>query len=208
MLQFEEKIKEWSGECVKFKGTKYYYHMPILGENRYLHRIYNPLKEDRLDQNIQNYLSDAHPDLVNLWKFCNGINLFMGYIYIFGFQQENFNDDGPKNIVYCTNNNLIKMYNENIDVLNIQFCGGYASGNALIYLRDKRDKFYLISMKDYKPLQVFDTLEEFIDYYIEIEQGYRDENGLRKKNVGYDAVLRPKDIEFQKQFPSIEALIG
>ena len=99
------------------------------------------------------------------------------------------------------------MYNDGINAPDIQFCGGYASANCLFYLRNKRDKFYILGMKDYKPLQVFDTLQEFIDYYIEIEQGFTQENGLRKLNVGYGVVLRPKDIEFQKQFPSIKDLI-
>ena len=208
MLEFEEKIKEYCGDSVEFEGAKHYYHMPNLGEDRYLHRLFKPLNEDDLKENMQEYIPDAHPDLIRLWKQYNGIDLFMGYIYIYGL--ENDEDDyeyGPCNIVYCTNNNLIKLHNDGINAPNIQFCGGYASGNALIYIKNKRDKFYLIRMKDYKPLQVFDTLEEFIDYYIEIEQGLRSEGGLRKLNVGYDAVLRPKDIEFQKQFPSIGALI-
>lgn len=208
MLKFEEKIKEYCGDSVEFEGAKHYYHMPNLGEDRYLHRLFKPLNEDSLKENIQEYIPAVHPDLIRLWKQYNGIDLFMGYIYIYGFtnQEENY-EYKPCNIAYCTNNDIIKMYNDGIDGTNIVSCGGYSSGMGLIYLRNKRDKFYLIDFNDYKPLQVFDTLEEFIDYYIEIEQGLRSYGGLRKLNVGYDAVLRPKDIEFQKQFPSVGALI-
>ena len=64
-------------------------------------------------------------------------------------------------------------------------------------------KFYLLDMLNMKPVQVFDTIEEFLEHYTLHEISLLDEYDTRSFKAPKGITLRPKDIEFQKSLPSI-----
>ena len=202
MMKFEEILSErWKKNTVP--GAIVYGKIEYEEDEQYLNYLYNPLPHDVLKKEIDTTYFAIHPNLLEFYKKYNGINITSDLISIFGFYADYIDVPLPYNLVLTTTNTRADLYNAGLPYEDIVFCGGYVRAYLLYYNQKEMGKFYLLDISTMKPIQVFDSIEEFLELYTRHEISLLDEFDSRKRKTPYDPVLRPKDIEFQKSLPCI-----
>ena len=205
MEKFEELLKNKFGDCYMIQSTKCYGRRGREGDYFYNSTVYSPFEPEKLNEKLQKYLPNAHPKLIEFWQKYNGVKLCSLCLTIYGFSTPSYERYSPYNIGTSSFDFQTFFEKYGIDASNLQNIGEYFY-YSLCYNIKEQGKFYLINLKELKPVQVFDTIEEFLALYVERELSVCNERGSRDSDATYDLVIRPKDIEFQKQFPSIETL--
>ena len=202
MMKFEELLSErWKKNTVP--GATVYGKIDYKEGNFYRNFLFNPLPKDVLKKEIDTTYFAIHPKLLEFYKKYNGVKLFPRLISIYGYHADYIDVPLPYNIVLTTTNKRASLYNAGLPYDDIVFCGDYASVYFLYYNQKEMGNFYLIDMSTFKIIQIFDTIEEFLELYTRHELSLLDEFDRRNRKTPYDPILRPKDIEFQKSLPSV-----
>ena len=201
-MKFEVLLSErWKKNTVP--GATVYGKIDYKEGNFYRNFLFDPLPQDVLKKEIDTTYFAIHPNLLEFYKKYNGVKLVSDLISIFGFYANYIDVPLPYNIVLTTTNTRADLYNAGLPYEDIVFCGGYVRAYLLYYNQKEMGKFYLLDISTMKPIQVFDSIEEFLELYTRHELNLLDEYDMRPLGAPYDPVLRPKDIEFQKSLPSV-----
>ncbi len=202
MMKFEKLLGErWKKNTVS--GATVYGKIEYEEDEQYRNYLYNPLPEDVLKKEIDTTYFAIHPNLLEFYKKYNGVKLTSHLISIYGYYADYIDVPLPYNIVLTTTNKRASLYNAGLPYEDIVFCGDYVRTYYLFYNQKEMGNFYLIDMSTFKIIQIFDTIEEFLELYTRHELSLLDEFDSRKRKTPYDPILRPKDIEFQKSLPSV-----
>ena len=202
MMKFKELLSErWKKSTVP--GATVYGKIEYKEDEQYRNYLYNPLPQNVLKKEIETTYFAIHPKLLEFYNKYNGVNLLSERISIFGYYADYTDVPLPYNIVLTTTNTRADLYNAGLPYEDIVFCGDYARKYYLYYNQKEMGKFYLLDISTMKPIQVFDSIEEFLELYTRHELSLLDEFDRRNRKTPYDPVLRPKDIEFQKSLPSV-----
>ena len=202
MMKFEELLnKRWKKNTVP--GATVYGKIDYKEGNFYRNFLFDPLPQDVLKKEIDTTYFAIHPNLLEFYKKYNGVKLLNDYIAIYGYYADYIDVPLPYNIVLTTTNTRADLYNAGLPYDDIVFCGDYKHAFYLYYNQKEMGKFYLLDMLNMKPVQVFDTIEEFLEHYTLHEISLLDEYDTRSFKAPKGITLRPKDIEFQKSLPSV-----
>ena len=201
-MKFEELLKKkW--QTIIVNGAIGLHETYYKDKKQYCNYLYNALPQNVLKKEIETTYFAIHPKLLEFYNKYNGVNLLSEHISIYGYYADYTDVPLPYNIVLTTTNTRADLYNAGLPYEDIVFCGDYARKYYLYYNQKEMGKFYLLDISTMKPIQVFDSIEEFLELYTRHELSLLDEFDRRNRKTPYDPVLRPKDIEFQKSLPSV-----
>lgn len=163
---------------------------------KYLHIIFNPIKQKELDLLIREIGVELPHDYIRLIKLYNGLILYSGTLAIYGFGRELMNETLQVN----RNPNYefpyhLSDYNQNITINRQLIIGSFDDMRLVYKLQDTENNVYLLDSKD-KIMSCWRNLDEAISHLLDKLANLYDQNGIVKnpKIIGKYVFNRPSKI--------------
>lgn len=110
-----------------------------------------------------NYNFALPSDLIQIYRHCNGMRLFLSGLSIFGVQRRNHSME-PYSISAENHNIHMRMKNNGCDTDALFFFGSYAKDCVLAI--NKSGQYLCIKNGESVPVLIFTTLKELMEFFI------------------------------------------
>lgn len=164
---------------------------------KYLHIIFNPIKEKELEILIKEMGVNLPTDYIRLLKLYNGLVLYSGTLAIYGFGRELI--DGMTQVNRNPNYEYpfhLSDYNQNLTSTRQLTIGTFNDMKIIYNLQDNGNYVYLLDSKD-NLISQWNNLENAISELVNEISNLYDEQGIVKnpKIVGNYVFNRPAKIK-------------
>jgi hypothetical protein len=150
------------GSRVLENGTRLIGHVPHVGPEAWLHKIFAPISDRQIDE-LENDVAIKLPEVFrDFLTLTNGLSMFSGNLSIYGLRSswERTGDAAGQPFSIVTPNTVERLVNAKKSFL---FLGGYRSGKGYYLYIDTNDlAIYRCSRQSAIPLQKWNSFPEML----------------------------------------------